>query len=85
MWAVSYLRNKIFARFEPYIMHYLEKEIVALYDKIVTDVINIIGYYLALLLQSFGDLDKCHNLLDYIAACTSGCSAGYTAIASTGS
>jgi hypothetical protein len=58
MWAVSYLRNKIFARFEPYIMHYLEKEIVALYDKIVTDVINIIGYYLALLLQSFGDLDK---------------------------
>jgi hypothetical protein len=58
MWAAFYLKDKTFTRFEPYIMHYLKKEAVTLYDKIVTDVINIIKYYLALLLQSFGDLNK---------------------------
>ena len=58
MWAVSYLRDKAFARFEPYIMYYLKKKAVSLCDKMVADVVNIIGYYLALLLQLFGDLDK---------------------------
>jgi hypothetical protein len=58
MWAASYLKGKAFAKFEPYIMYYLKKGIVALCDKIVIDVIDTVGYYLALLLQSFGDLDK---------------------------
>ena len=50
MWAASYLRDKAFTRFEPYIMHYLEKGIMALCDKIVIDVMNLIGHYLALFL-----------------------------------
>jgi hypothetical protein len=58
MWAASYLKDKIFARFESYIIYYLEKGAISLCDKIVINVINIIGHYLALLLQSFGDLDK---------------------------
>jgi hypothetical protein len=58
MWAASYLKDKVFAKFEPYIIYYLEKGAVALCDKMVTDVINTIGYYLALLSQLFGDLNK---------------------------
>jgi hypothetical protein len=58
MWAASYLKNKAFARFEPYIIYYLKKRAVALCDKMVTDVINTVGYYLDFLAQSFGDLDE---------------------------
>jgi hypothetical protein len=58
MWAAFYLKGEAFARFEPYIMHYLEKGAVALCDKMVADVMNIVGHYLALLLQLFGDLDE---------------------------
>jgi hypothetical protein len=58
MWAASYLKSEVFIRFEPYITHYLEKETVALCDKIVADVINTVGNYLNLLAQSFGDLDE---------------------------
>jgi hypothetical protein len=58
MWAAFYLKGKVFARFELYIIHYLEKGAIILCDKIVADVINTVGYYLALLSQSFGDLDE---------------------------
>jgi hypothetical protein len=58
MWAAFYLKNEVFAKFESYITYYLEKRIVALCDKIVTDVINTVGHYLNLLAQSFGDLDE---------------------------
>ena len=58
MWAASYLKNEIFTRFEPYIMYYLKKGAMSLCDKIITDVIDIIGHYLTLLSQLFGDLNK---------------------------
>jgi hypothetical protein len=39
-------------------MYYLEKGAITFCDKIVADVINTIGHYLAFLLQLFGDLNK---------------------------
>ena len=58
MWAAFYLKNKAFARFEPYIMYYLKKGVISLCDKMIIDVMNTVGHYLALLSQLFGDLDK---------------------------
>jgi hypothetical protein len=50
MWAISYLRDEIFTRFEPYISYYLKKRSVADCDLIITKVVNTIRHYLALLL-----------------------------------
>jgi hypothetical protein len=58
MWAASYLRGEAFARFEPYIAHYLKKGNVADCDLIMIKVVNTIGHYIHLLSQSFGDLDE---------------------------
>jgi hypothetical protein len=58
MWAASYLRGEAFARFEPYIAHYLEKGSVADCDPMVAKVVDTIGHYIHLLSQSFGDLDE---------------------------
>jgi hypothetical protein len=58
MWAAFYLRNKAFARFKPYIAHYLEKGSVINYDPMIIKVVNTIGHYIHLLSQSFGDLDE---------------------------
>jgi hypothetical protein len=58
IWAVSYLRGETFARFKPYIAHYLEKGNVVNCDLIVIKVVDTIGYYIYLFLQSFGDLDE---------------------------
>jgi hypothetical protein len=58
MWAVSYLRNEIFVRFEPYIAHYLKRENVASCDSIIVKTVNTVGYYLKFLSQLFGDLDE---------------------------
>jgi hypothetical protein len=58
MWAVSYLKDEIFVRFEPYIAYYLERGNVASCDPIVAKVINTVGHYLEFLLQSFGNLDE---------------------------
>jgi hypothetical protein len=58
MWTTSYLKDKIFTKFEPYIIYYLKKGTMSFYDKIITNVINIIGHYLTLLSQLFGDLNK---------------------------
>jgi hypothetical protein len=58
MWIVSYLKDKIFIRFESYIIYYLEKGAMSLCDKMIANVINIIGHYLALFSQLFDDLNK---------------------------
>jgi hypothetical protein len=58
IWAASYLRKETFARFQPYIEHYLERGNVASYDLAVGAVINTVGHYLRLLSQSFGDLNE---------------------------
>jgi hypothetical protein len=58
MWAVSYLRGEIFTRFESYITYYLKKGSVANCDLIVVKVVNMIGHYIHLFSQSFGDLDE---------------------------
>jgi hypothetical protein len=58
MWAASYLREKAFTRFKPYIAHYLEKGSVTNCDLIIAKVVNTIGYYIHLFSQLFGDLDE---------------------------
>jgi hypothetical protein len=58
MWAASYLKGKTFARFKPYIAHYLKKGSITDYDLIIAKVVNTIGHYIYLFLQSFGDLDE---------------------------
>ena len=58
MWAAFYLKKKAFARFKPYIAHYLKKGSVADCDLIIVKVVNIIGYYIYLFSQLFGDLDE---------------------------
>ena len=50
MWAAFYLRGEAFARFKPYIAHYLEKGNVADCDPIMIKVVNTIGHYIHLLL-----------------------------------
>jgi len=39
-------------------MYYLKKGVISLCDKMIIDVMNTVGHYLALLSQLFGDLDK---------------------------
>jgi hypothetical protein len=58
MWAASYLKKEVFARFKPYIAYYLEKGSITDCDLIVAKIVNTIGHYIHLLLQSFGDLDE---------------------------
>ena len=58
MWAASYLRKEIFAKFKPYIAYYLEKRSVADCDLMIVKVVNTIGHYIHFLSQSFGDLDE---------------------------
>jgi hypothetical protein len=58
MWAASYLRGEAFARFKPYIAHYLEKGNVIDCDLMVAKVVDTIGHYIHFFSQSFGDLDE---------------------------
>jgi len=58
MWAISYLKDKTFTRFKPYIAHYLERGSVINCDPIIIKIIDTIGHYIYLLLQLFGDLDE---------------------------
>jgi hypothetical protein len=58
MWAASYLKEKAFTRFKPYIACYLKKESVIDCDPIVAKVVNTIGHYIHLFSQLFGDLDE---------------------------
>jgi hypothetical protein len=50
MWVASYFREKIFARFQPYIEYYLKRGNVASCDLVITAVIDTVGHYLHLLL-----------------------------------
>jgi hypothetical protein len=58
MWAASYLKDKIFIKFEPYIAHYLKRGNVASCDLIIAKIINTVGHYLEFLSQLFGDLNE---------------------------
>jgi hypothetical protein len=58
MWAVSYLRDETFARFEPYIVHYLKRGNMASCDLMIAKTMDTVGHYLELFLQLFGDLDE---------------------------
>jgi len=50
MWAASYLKKEIFAKFKPYIAYYLKKGNVIDCDLIITKIVNTIGHYIHLLL-----------------------------------
>jgi hypothetical protein len=58
MWAAFYLKEKVFARFELYILYYLKRENIASYDPVIRNVVNTVGYYIYFFSQSFGDLDE---------------------------
>ena len=58
MWVISYLKEEAFARFKPYIAHYLKKRSVTDCDPIIAKIMDTIGHYIHLLLQLFGDLDE---------------------------
>jgi hypothetical protein len=58
MWAASYLRGEVFARFKLYIAYYLEKGSVVDCDLIIIKVVDTIGHYIYLLSQLFDDLDE---------------------------
>jgi hypothetical protein len=58
MWAASYLRGDAYARFEPYMTHYLDKGNATLCSAEVKKVVNSITEYISLLNQSYGDYDE---------------------------
>jgi len=58
MWAASYLRGDAYARFEPYITHYLEQGSGNQCSDLVKQVYEDVNEYIALLAQSYGDLDE---------------------------
>jgi hypothetical protein len=59
MWAASFLRKDIYARFEPYISYYLDKDFIFMCDKPVRKVLTgDVGSYLKFLSQFYDDLDE---------------------------
>src|ERR1700722_11266845 len=58
MWAASYLRGDAYARFEPYVSHYLDKGTAGACDPQGSKVITNFQEYIALLNQSYGDFDE---------------------------
>ena len=58
MWAASFLRGDAYARFEPYITHYLDKGNANLCSDEVKKVFNSSPEYVTLLTQSYGDFDE---------------------------
>jgi hypothetical protein len=58
MWAASYLRGDAYARFEPYMTHYLVRGSQAACDPEVRKVMGSAEEYINLLAQSYGDLDE---------------------------
>jgi Retrotransposon gag protein len=58
MWAASFLRGDAYARFEPYITHYLDKGNANLCSEEVKKVFNSSPEYVTLLTQSYGDFDE---------------------------
>ena len=58
LWAASYLRGDAYARFEPYMTHYMEKGNVNLCTPEVKKVMDSKSEYITLLNQSYGDFDE---------------------------
>ena len=58
VWAISYLRGDAYARFEPYLEHYLEKRSCSQCKKPVRTIMAGLNNYLELLKQSYGDLNE---------------------------
>jgi hypothetical protein len=58
MWAASYLRGDAYARFEPYMTHYLDKGNANSCSDEVKKVFLSLQEYIALLNQSYGDFDE---------------------------
>src|ERR1700722_15025824 len=58
MWAPLYWRGDAYARFEPYVSHYLDKGTAGACDPQVSKVITNFQEYIALLNQSYGDFDE---------------------------
>ena len=61
MWAASFLRGDAYARFEPYMTHYLDRGNADLCSEEVRRVMEVPGAYLELLAQSYGDLDEARS------------------------
>jgi len=58
VWAASYLRGDAYARFEPYLEHYLEKGSCPQCEEPVRTIMAGMNNYLGLLKQSYGDLNE---------------------------
>src|SRR5450755_1345748 len=58
IWAASYLRGDAYARFEPYLEHYLEKGSCPQCEEPVRTIMAGMNNYLGLLKQSYGNLNE---------------------------
>jgi len=58
LWAASYLRGDAYARFEPYMTHYLDKGGLLACSPEVKKVMEGMDGYIAFLTQSYGDFDE---------------------------
>jgi hypothetical protein len=58
IWAASFLRENAYARFEPYMEHYLDRKFCFQCDKPVRTVMAGMRTYLELLKQSYKDLNE---------------------------
>ena len=58
VWAASFFRGDAYARFEPYMEHYLDRKSCFQCDKPVRTIMTGMGIYLELLKQSYGNLNE---------------------------
>jgi hypothetical protein len=58
MWAASFLRGDAYARFEPYMTHYLDIGTVVKYTPEVRKILEDIKEYITFLNKSYGDFDE---------------------------
>jgi hypothetical protein len=58
VWAVSFLRGDVYARFEPYMKYYLDRGSCLQCDEPVRTVMAGMGIYLKLFKQSYGNLNE---------------------------
>jgi hypothetical protein len=58
MWAVSFLRRDVYARFESYMIYYLDMGTAVKYTPEVRKVLEDIKEYIVLLNKSYGDFDE---------------------------
>jgi hypothetical protein len=58
VWAASYLKGDAYARFEPYLEHYLEKGSCSQCEEPVRTIMAGLNNYLGLLRQFYGNLNE---------------------------